>query len=829
MDTETFDLGARFTAYAVAAGILVNVVDDAFVDARYFLGRLGKRSDRVLDREVLDTTPPKRVAIMLPAWKEADVIEEMVSHNLARLDYPRDHVDFFCGTYQNDLETQARVDAAARRHRNVHKVVVPHDGPTSKADCLNWIYQGVVLTEQKRGKRFEILLMHDAEDVIHPLALKLYSLLVGKHELVQTPVFSLPLPAHRLVAGTYIDEFAEHHQKDMRVREAIGGMVPSAGVGTAFDREAFEKIAAANDQMPFNVDSLTEDYEIGLKFRLAGRRAHFAFCSVLNQDGSEEVIATREYFPSGFGASVRQRSRWILGITLQTWEQVGWKGPPPVLYCLWRDRKAILTNALLLLAYGLLFYFLARLTGAQVGRWAWHFEDVVPPSSALAWVLRFNFAFAGWRMLLKALFVGRLYGPVHAALSIPRIFLANVIGICATTRAGWQYFRHRMSGEPLRWLKTAHEFPTADRLAAQRGLAEYLLAENAITPEDMDEAMTLQRATGAPIETVLTAANIASEETVTAALAAEQKMVPATPDPFAIARPLLERLPETLAEELEVLPLAEESGTVLVASTHPLEPTDRERLEEVLGAPVEPRLVRRDSLRPARARAYRRLVSDPPPPSIPPPVSRLVVDRRAVAKLGLGFCAFHGLVPVLHPEGVHILAAAPLHPNVVSTIDLRLGLLPKIDAGETLVAIRIAIASVEGTVPFLALEEDLFGLDAAECGALRGEIAGDIAAFAREAREHGFSPLEWFEETHKEDRGAVARARARTFGLPLSERGSSSASGLLPPSLVRENDVTLVGRRDDLVELAAPHPTPRLANEVASLLSPLKIAWSIVV
>lgn len=849
MDPHVFDEAARITAYGVAAGILVNVLDDAFVDARYLFGRLGARSRRVLDRDRLMSVVPKRVAIMLPAWKEAEVIEQMVAHNLARLDYPRDRVDFFVGTYCNDADTQARVEAAARRFPNVHKVVVPHDGPTSKADCLNWIYQGVVLVERERSRRFDILLMHDAEDVIHPLALRLYSLLVPEHELVQTPVFSLPLPMHRLVAGTYIDEFAEHHQKDMRVREAIGGMVPSAGVGTAFDRAAFEEIALAADQRPFNVDSLTEDYEIGLKFRLSRRKAHFAFCSVLDDHGREDPIATREYFPSGMGASIRQRSRWILGITLQTWEQVGWPGSWPVLYCLWRDRKAILTNLLLLCAYALLLYFLSRLTAAQIGYWAWNFDDVVPPGSALTWVLRFNFAFAGWRMVMKAFFVGRLYGPWHAALSVPRIFLANVIGISATARAAWQYARHRWSGEPLRWLKTAHEFPTADRIAVQRGLGEYLLAEHAITEADLREALALQEATGRPIEDVLTAAGIASESSVIAALAAERDMASAASaslDPRAVDRALLERLPEDVADDLDVLPLSEDQGRVVVATSQPLEPAERERLEGLLGAKIEERLAHRDSLAPARARAYRRLVSEPPPsPSSPsssssssspaPPstsgadsIGQLAaVDRHALGRLGVGFCAFHGVVPTKLPGGKpRLLATAPLHPSVLATIGLRLGYEPVVRATSAGVALRLALASVEGAIPTLAVDAGLFGLDAVEVQALRDEVEGDVAEFARDARERGLSPLEWFEESHRDDPSAVARVRARTFGLPLSNRGTL-ATGLLPPRLAHEHDVTLVAREGDLVALAAPRPTPRLAQEVASLLAPLRVAWSV--
>ncbi len=106
--------------------------------------------------------------------------------------------------------------------------------------------------------------------------MRLYSLLIPEHDFVQTPVFSLPVPRSKLVGATYIDEFAEAHLKDMLVREAIGGLVPSAGVGSAFCRNAFEEIAAQHGQKPFNPESLTEDYEIGLKFRLAGKKVHFA-------------------------------------------------------------------------------------------------------------------------------------------------------------------------------------------------------------------------------------------------------------------------------------------------------------------------------------------------------------------------------------------------------------------------------------------------------------------------------------------------------------------------------------------------------------------------
>lgn len=452
------DAAARVLAYGVGAAIFLNGLDELWVDANYFLRPSRRRRGDTVSVAGLRAVPMKRIAILVPAWHEADVIEEMLASNVLGVDYDPKRFDIFCGTYPNDLATQARVDAAAVYAPNVHKVVVPHDGPTSKADCLNSVYRAVVQHEHERGRRFDILLLHDAEDVIHPLSLRLYSALIPPNDFVQTPVFSLPLPTRRLVSGTYIDEFAEHHLKDMFVREAIGGIVPSAGVGTAFARDALEEIASSAALSPFNAESLTEDYEIGLRFRLAGKRMHFAYYALPGAAAHRgNVIATREFFPSKLRASIRQRSRWILGIALQTWAQLGWRGPPAVLYCLWRDRKALFTNTLQLLAYALVAYVAVRwclAPGAALERYRLAAHDTI-----LGWLLATNLGIALWRAAMKARFVERLYGPWQALLSVPRLVVGNVIAIVAMLRAVAQFARHRITGQPLRWLKTAHTFP----------------------------------------------------------------------------------------------------------------------------------------------------------------------------------------------------------------------------------------------------------------------------------------------------------------------------------------------------------------------------------
>jgi adsorption protein B len=468
MSQATLDLATNLLGLPISAGILANGLEELTMDLQYFARGLHRRERRAITRDELAAAPPRRIAIMVPAWQEADVIERMLDHNRRSLDYDPSRFEMFCGTYLNDPATQDRVDAVAARDAAVHKIVIPHDGPTSKADCLNWVYHGIVADERRRNQRFDILVMHDAEDVIHPLALRLYSLLIPSYEFVQTPVLSLPIGTRKLVAATYIDEFVEHHLKDMIVREAIGGFVPSAGVGSAFARDAFDDIARAHGQAPFNVESLTEDYEIGLRFRLAGKRAHFACRSVQRtrivrrrlfrgerEVVDEDVIATREYFPSGFRASVRQRARWITGIALQAWRQIGWQGPPAVRYCLWRDRKAIATNLLLVGAY-LLF----ALTAVRLALTPVHMASIVAPFTAVWWLMAVNLVLLVWRTAMKMRFVGRLYGIGHALVSAPRLIVANLIGLAATLRALRQYTVHAVTGKPLRWYKTAHEYPS---------------------------------------------------------------------------------------------------------------------------------------------------------------------------------------------------------------------------------------------------------------------------------------------------------------------------------------------------------------------------------
>ena len=127
-------------------------------------------------------------------------------------------------------------------------VTCPHDGPTSKGDCLNWIYQRMKDHEARHRMRFRIVVLHDAEDLIHPESLRLINWFSRRYAMVQVPVLPLPTGVGEWTHGLYCDEFAEYQHKDIPVRQHLGGFLPSNGVGTGFDRAALERLAATRSR-----------------------------------------------------------------------------------------------------------------------------------------------------------------------------------------------------------------------------------------------------------------------------------------------------------------------------------------------------------------------------------------------------------------------------------------------------------------------------------------------------------------------------------------------------------------------------------------------------
>ena len=375
-------------AIVIAVVIFISGLDDLFIDLFYW----GRRTWRALtvysrheqmNHKALLGVDEKPLAIMVPAWQEHGVIGKMAQLAATTLDYENYHI--FIGTYPNDPQTHADVEQVRAHFPNVHSVVCARPGPTSKADCLNNVLDAIFQFEQRSGIEFAGFILHDSEDVLSRLELRLFNFLVDRKDLIQLPVYPLERPLREFTGGHYLDEFAELHAKDIVVREALVGQVPSAGVGTCFSRRAITALLEMGDGVAFDTQSLTEDYDIGFRLKQLGMREIFVRFPVHDADQPTDpdqprrhgrsareasVICVREFFPDTLNAAVRQKSRWITGIVIQGFKTLRWTQSGVLNYFLWRDRKGALTN---------FASFLAMLLAMQLIA-IWLYQRLVPDS-----------------------------------------------------------------------------------------------------------------------------------------------------------------------------------------------------------------------------------------------------------------------------------------------------------------------------------------------------------------------------------------------------------------------------------------------------------------
>jgi bacteriophage N4 adsorption protein B len=207
----------------------------------------------------------------------------------------------------------------------------------------------------------------------------------------------------------------------------------------------------------------------------------------------EDLVCVREYFPAQFYASVKQKSRWVVGIALQGWEHLGWRGDLRTKYMLFRDRKALVTNLVTLLGYLVVAVVAAIWLTIMIDPGAYRYPPLVEQGSVLWYVIIANAILLAWRLGFRAYCVGRVYGWQQAALSLPRTVWSNIINFGATCRAIRLYARYLRTGKLIAWDKTAHVYPDAVEVeAGRRKLGDLLLERRIITLAQLNEALAQQ-------------------------------------------------------------------------------------------------------------------------------------------------------------------------------------------------------------------------------------------------------------------------------------------------------------------------------------------------
>jgi adsorption protein B len=416
----------------------------------------------------------------------------------------------------------------------------------------------MLLHEEEHNVRFEMILTHDAEDIIDPDALRWINYYAQWNDMVQIPVLALPTPLREIAHGLYCDEFAEYQFKDMPARELLGGFVPSNGVGTGFSRRAIERLAEAHANRIFEPTCLTEDYENGWRIHRMGLNQKFI--PIRFREG--RFVATREYFPRKFRAAVRQRTRWVTGIALQSWEFHSARDTLSQLYWFWRDRKGLIGNL------GAPLMNILFVLGA--GTWTW------AKASHHDWLLEHELArfypvyLAG--MALQALHTSvrvccsaRVYG-WRFACGVPlRVIVGNWINCLATSRAIWNYTIARVRGHSLLWAKTDHAYPNRAALMPQRKrLREILTGSQWIMPEQMESALA-SRPAGRRLGEHLLKLGLITEQDLYTALSLQNNLPLGKPDWVSIS--VTRALPTAMSHKWRVLPFRIAAGELYLAGT----------------------------------------------------------------------------------------------------------------------------------------------------------------------------------------------------------------------------------------------------------------------
>lgn len=461
--------GGRELMFFASAGILLMGLDDLFFDLMWLGGRsaAGARRDDAAG-------PPLDgpFAIFVPAWDEARVLGPTLEAMLAA--WGGQDYRVYVGCYPNDAVTLFSVSPLIARDRRLRLVISSEEGPTTKGDNLNRLWAAVGEDERAEGMRYAAIVLHDAEDRVHPDELALYRHHLRGRAMVQIPVVPDVASGRQWVAAHYGDEFAEAHGKELALRSRLGLPLPSAGVGCAMTRSALALLAIERGGHPFRADSLTEDYEVGMLIGAYGLDA--AFVDIRN--AMDDRIVSRGGFPETFEAAIRQKARWITGIALAGWDHLGWPGSRVgrpeasrldgwlARWMLWRDRRAPLAATILLAAYaGCVLVALGWAGEALLG---WRPAEIGPAMRA---ILIINAALLLWRLAMRMYFAGRWYGARQALLSVPRAFVSNIVAILAARRAIVLYLQMLRSGAVI-WDKTDHHIGEAVALTVRSGRGE---------------------------------------------------------------------------------------------------------------------------------------------------------------------------------------------------------------------------------------------------------------------------------------------------------------------------------------------------------------------
>src|ERR1022692_4024748 len=122
----------RFLIFPVSGWLFASGCDELLVAGWFACRTAFGRDSWDISLDKLDRLPEKRLAMFIPCWQEGDVIEQMVDHNIAGIDYH--NYDIFLGVYPNDTATIEKAGRLMERYPRVHRAICPQPGPLPELD-----------------------------------------------------------------------------------------------------------------------------------------------------------------------------------------------------------------------------------------------------------------------------------------------------------------------------------------------------------------------------------------------------------------------------------------------------------------------------------------------------------------------------------------------------------------------------------------------------------------------------------------------------------------------------------------------------------------------
>jgi adsorption protein B len=426
--------------------------DDLFLDGFNLWKRIRPHELTPQDLRRLKLLPQRRFALLIPNWKEGEALEQMVRGNLSSLAY--ENYSVFLGVYRNDPLSWAAARKLEQDFAQVSVIVNDLPGPTSKAQLLNEMVRKIFSSEELSGLRHDLFLVQDAEDVMHPLALQLLNSELETADLVQLPVLSLPLRWQQFTAGTYADELAEAHNRDLLARSALGATLPSTGAGVALNRTLLKSLLSQGSFL--SEGNAAENYHLGMEAGRLKFRSR-ALSAYRHLAGKKDFIATRKFFPENTKAAISQKARWTTGIAFQGAARFGWGSNLADRYFFWRDRRGPWTTLLLALASWL--YLIAIFQNPASPPLLPGWLAILSLVNALLWVRRVL-----WRMRTTAWVHGWKF-----ALLVPlRWPVGNFINSISTWRALSHYGKYLRTGKVPVWVERSRKMPEGFGLAVHK-------------------------------------------------------------------------------------------------------------------------------------------------------------------------------------------------------------------------------------------------------------------------------------------------------------------------------------------------------------------------